>query len=657
MRKIILFVFMCLMASVKAISTENDEESVSTLFSEDINLINLDVLESRTPIGGTRIVPIFSGEWTPAQQGAFKIACELWEDVIPTSLPLIIEANMIKQNHNASSKSVLTKVRIKQQIADIGYTSTPKYNSTMTKHMAYRELTGYSESGYSFALDSLSLTKPDISIDFYLYDNMDDIYSYSLDATSITDKYDFITCAMRCIGTGLGISWTQRKINKSAEELPVDYQKITPYENIILSSLGTDNHQRYLNATQGTLSINTSNNTTYNIYAPNEWDKDLSLNYFIPSNDKKITQLMGYNFAKGYVVRDLSDTSISSFFRSFLGWNDIITIGISNSDIPKLQEFYSSTQNAIAYGDDINCEFNSTTYSTSETVKNRIHRRTSNNYLFNYNQEVNEKIITFHPNYRLDGSINQDGWTVALQKKDGSWDIVYDDPNCFSSLNINQSSLQFHEPIDNYARNYNGYYKCRISHYNSFQNNAKVRTKYIMLKTLPQKALILPQKSKFVSGQYEDAFAKTVKIEMGNLEGVTSVSVLQLNDGANIPYQFDVENFKDGYFFAIVDKEFDTFFTITYFNENGSSQKSFVFHPTTNMDNSTPISFYREDNVIHVRGGQLKEASLISLSNMSPIIQCSHDNNEIKIGDLQKGTYSLNVVDTKGTHANFKFSK
>lgn len=652
-----LFIFYFIISGHLASTADDDDYGITT-FSNNINLLNLDIPASRNIHGGTRIIPIFEGsEWTPAQQSAFKIACEIWEEALPTSLPIIIEAQMIKRNMDAGTNSILTKVTSREKNGFSEYDGWYTHLTSKMKYMAYRELTEQSGSVISFLLDSVCFTEADIHIDFYSYNNMDDIYSYSLDASTITDKYDFITTSLRCIGTGLGISWRSRRINHSTQELPVSSNQI-PYESVLLTELGNTNHQRYINAQQGNFTV-TENQNSYTIYAPTVWDNNLSLNYFVSDSTKKITQLMAYDFAKGYVVRDLIDQSSNDIFADLLGWNDIIGVGMPANDT-SFEESNQSSLTAFPYQGNLSCSFdNANTRATqqdSARLNNKKKQLLTRDYnWYNTNSFVNEKILSAHPNLRMNGSVSDYGWTVSLQKNDGSWDVVYQDNSDENTLNISYSSLLLHDIEENYARTYNGYYKCRLS-YNSYDDQT-LYVYYAKINALPQKALVAPQKSKFLSGYYEDEYTKTVKIDFGNLEGVTSVEVSQLDEGFTIPYIFTVNDFKKGYFLAVVDKEYDTTFSITYYNSNGYSIKNFIFHPTQVLQTNASLSISRQGNAIRVIGGDIQSTSLVALPTSTIVATDIHTGNVIDISSISKGTYLLQVIDRNGNHQSYKFTK
>ncbi len=69
-----------------------------TNFYSDIsnNLLNQchGLTAERIVRGGTKIVVDFQGEWTEDMKGAFNYACEIWEETLPTLLPIRITATL-----------------------------------------------------------------------------------------------------------------------------------------------------------------------------------------------------------------------------------------------------------------------------------------------------------------------------------------------------------------------------------------------------------------------------------------------------------------------------------------------------------------------------------------------------------------------------------
>ncbi len=93
-----------------------------------------------------------------------------------------------------------------------------------------------------------------------------------------------------------------------------------------------------------------------------------------------------------------------------------------------------------------------------------------------------------------------------------------------------------------------------------------------------------------------------VDIEIGikNLEGTTRVVVEQLDEGELLPYVYDVEDFKKGYFVATVDKEFSTSFTVISYNENGSTRSDAITIPPLAESEAPMFDFLMLGNSIQV---------------------------------------------------------
>ena len=145
-----------------------------------------------------------------------------------------------------------------------------------------------------------------------------DEFSYSLYNTPV-DKYDFVTVVLRDIAKGLGFisGFTANSSTGAFQNL----NKPTLYfEKIIKEALGTENiHVAYQNATRGTLSLQVPYYGNLNLYAPNDWQNGVSLNYFIPDSTKNITEILNYQLGRGSVIRNITD-NYNKLFQYLQGW-------------------------------------------------------------------------------------------------------------------------------------------------------------------------------------------------------------------------------------------------------------------------------------------------------------------------------------------------
>ena len=100
----------------------------------------------------------------------------------------------------------------------------------------------------------------------------------------------------------------------------------------------------------------------------------------------------------------------------------------------------------------------------------------------------------------------------------------------------------------------------------------------------------------------EDEYYRDVEIGLKDIEGVTRVVVSQLDEGNDMPYQYEVPDFRKGYFTATVDREFTSTFTITAYNKNGSTKsETYVLQPLT-PTTSIDLKFNVNNDQIKVFG-------------------------------------------------------
>ena len=83
----------------------------------------------------------------------------------------------------------------------------------------------------------------------------------------------------------------------------------------------------------------------------------------------------------------------------------------------------------------------------------------------------------------------------------------------------------------------------------------------------------------WVKGEYEDEYTRTVMVGFKTVESITSVEISQLDEGFTVPHIFTLPASAMNYFKAVVDKEYNTLFTITAYNDSGYSITEFVLHP------------------------------------------------------------------------------
>ncbi|MCM1518439.1 MAG: hypothetical protein NC117_07345 [Pseudoflavonifractor sp.] len=102
MRKILFSVFTCL-----AIASNAQEIYESYTYAQDEYIeqcVNLPVV--REINGGTVFNITYDGNWNYEMRGAFEYACKIWEESMPTSLPINIVAKIGKIRDKSGNKPI-----------------------------------------------------------------------------------------------------------------------------------------------------------------------------------------------------------------------------------------------------------------------------------------------------------------------------------------------------------------------------------------------------------------------------------------------------------------------------------------------------------------------------------------------------------------------
>ena len=649
-----------------AISKSQEPAKASSYYSSGI--VNQQFLLSsvRDLKGATKIVPEFEGDWTVSQIDAFKFACRIWEEVLPTSFPIRIRAVMddtyIDEDVCESDQLSDVAVVIRENEAIEG--GWPMhFPSTMAKSVVYQKFERTVVPTYwSSVLDLAYFEQPDMEITFYAYKNMDDLYSYSINGSSVNNKYDFATCVMRHIGTGLGLIWTYNKARNG--KLYLNENNLTPYEAMIFNSLNngsipTDSIRWYQNATQGVLNVG-----NLSIYAPQTWTPTVSLNYFYPDNTKKLTQLLRWDFKKGMAIRDIYDESVYGMFEDILHWYYQVAVGIGDDQACDVNSVFPETSQILSSGGTLNVSIPTGTRNAGRNenldVFRQINIRNSTDTLFNLMKK-------YHPNY-YGGSIDNYGWTVAIQKEDGTWDPVYHTDEDSSPFQCNLSALNFHYSMDNYARSYDNHLKCRVTWREDNPFHLNIYSQYFLIKTPPMPIQANSRCCKTVALVDDDEYSKVIKVGLGNLAGINRIVIGQLNDGSIVPFYYEVHDFSDRYFLATVDIEYPTVFTIKgYDSDNNYSIMTFTYNPLLDDDEIT-LNFTRNGDFINISpqrrnhsSGLAKWYSISKLNVSGNSVKASGRNividDKIDIGTLDAGAYAIHVYDIKGKRHEYKFYK
>ena len=148
-------------------------EDVSVL-SEAVVPKELNLPIVRTVYGGTKIIPIYEGNWTNEMKGAFEYACKIWEEAMPTTFPIKIKVVLDETNSMYLNKSVLSSILTKVHSHAGESFSYDPFSAVSTvmqiKGTFYDEFSGKSQTHiYDGILDETMFLEPDVVIRYYNY--------------------------------------------------------------------------------------------------------------------------------------------------------------------------------------------------------------------------------------------------------------------------------------------------------------------------------------------------------------------------------------------------------------------------------------------------------------------------------------------------------
>lgn len=674
MKKICIIISLISLISTNALS-QNELEVYSYASDEYLDIFH-DLPVVREINGGTVIRITYEGDWTNEMKGAFEYACKIWEEKLPAMLPLNITAK-IARIRDSSGKKTLSKV------SPIGHNIRDTYNYellSLKPQVKYVILKEYHNTSprqfYERVRDSTYFDEPDMLITYN--QALLDEFSFSLSPKQ-TDKYDFVTIALRDIAKGLGICCDCYTYDN---KLIFRNQYLTRYEFELKNKLGaTDSVQGLQNAKGGDVRV-----CGYKLYTPETWEQGLSLNAFVPEEEDSPIQLLSYEFGKGTIIRDLQEFPFMGFATGYLGWFDLVTISIGNAGGESIS---GSTDAKIPFaGCNIPVEDGAITKS-HHLQADSINRKmvSLGNYSDEFEDEDDEENYHFHEYYDEYlwkynhntqtlypmGDKRYFQCTAALLKKDGTWDIVKHyawEPQ----LTISTSDFELHEPIENYARTPDGFLRCRVTNTGAsgkYGIKNLYRVKYYVVESLPQK-IELSYSGLYNEGttyklmNSDDEYLRDVKIGLKNLEGADRIVVEQLDEGDAVPFRYEVTDFKDGYFIATVDKEFYSSFTVIAYNNNGSTRsETFTLAPLEPWEETSYTSILHDKiDITALFNGRRKFTSDLNydIIRVSPydisVVQKGKTtmNETINISSLSTGTYILKL-ELNGNVRSMKFRK
>ncbi len=679
------FITIIIMATCALIAYAQQTDTIvcENFATEVFKGVNVTMPQYREINSGSKFLVRYEGVWSEEMTGAFEYAVKMWEEVLPTTLPINIVA---KVKTIRGTKKVLSRVTYPTHNFNGNFVSSFATPYTMLKRVVFIEHhRSFKERFNDQITDTKIFNDDDITIEF----NKDMLgeFSYSLDGAPQSDKYDFVTVALRDIALGLGFG-TNFTANPLENKMIFTNARFTPYESLVMESINsTDPYVAYQNATSGQVTVNLMSEGTIkfgelSVYAPENWENGLSLKYMIPDEENNLTKLLTYDFGKGYIMRDLSGVDWNKLFAAALNWRTETRVGAKGGSI---KENGSSNdilpyKGSVTFGLDLNpargknseghvsSDIYLTDNQTSKTAAS-----ISSNILDDYCEPFN----LFCPNGP--GSTDVRGISLCALLKNGKWDQLYYQFRTMgnTSITLNIDELPLHYSENEYARGTTGGLRYRLSQCSGEYDNIygvpsfHYKTKYFTRDFTPQKAVIkyskpfIPEMEEYhnISSQSDEYFIDAM-IGIRNIEGTEKIIVEQLEDGEELPFEYDVTDFRDGYFIANLDRECTTQMNVISINKNGSSKSEVITIPPLGYPDKS-ITFSKNGDLITINGiasRAFESGNLIGCitgiyGNLPYFSFATFKNGAIDISQLSSGYYQLELRHGKNNilgHYRFK---
>ena len=677
-----LFFFMALLLSLT--TAASDGSTTWSILVTGGDTLTRDWLPAQRTIYGTsKIVTQFDNEqlWDEDMKGAFLYACQIVEEVIPTSYPLRVKARLVPTNSNAPSTPVLSEVVSHKYNYTYGNHSTNSFQALSSRIKAskfYSDTRMVYDTIFNSMLTVGLFTSSDVEVNIRLYDDMSDIYSYSIANECATGRYDFVSMVIRSLMKGFGFFVDFRDaVNVQSQTLDLSqYKPLNYYDGGICETLSycDDNHEAYQYVTGGSF----QSNVWDTLYAPVLWNDDLSMNYYTGSGlaGNYISRVLKLNYGKGSVLRCLQDVNTYGWFRHLLCWRG--AIALEEVSDHWLDEFTAFTHQPVPYHGMIHFDAptqNLELICPTITGNPMQFRTTTHRASATESNEVRQYLKQYHPNYTPDGQTTHEGYAVAIQLKDGTWDVLsYGSGTTMVGDSINTATFLLNNDIGAYARTCDGYLKCRVTHHyydpqNVSPTNNIYHVKYFLLAWLPQKVQLSERRG--VDYDDDEYYARDLVMTLSGLEGATHVYVSQQEEGDPFPFTYEITDFKSGSFIATVDKELYTTLRVMAINANGSTlSDTYTIAPVLGDGLSFNMQFTGSSITLTPRQSRLSDKQLLesyviqpveltgtASARSQPARSAVFSGNTIDISGLPRGMYVLKVTDTRGRQHQYKFSK
>lgn len=681
-----LFLFLVMVNTMTLLGQNSNTITSDNYVSQAFKGIFVDMPDYREVNSGSKLVVKYEGEWPAEMQGAFEYAVKIWEEVLPMTLPIRITA---KIGNIRGSANVLSRVSF--DTYDYNGRQVNQFASPMSmiKSVLLQEYHSSQRHRFYDEINDVSILEDnDITITYNI--NMINDCDFSLDGTPNENKYDFVTVVLRDIAIGLGFT-TSFTADVNNNKFNITNGRLTPFESLVMNSLNTsDPFVAFTNATKGKVDISLQNwggiiFDSLSLYAPTTWVNGKSLRFMIPNNNP-ISKLLTYDFGKGYIMRDLSGVDWDDVFCGALDWRRDLTTGSAAGSVSSI----GTSNDILPYKGTVSLSFNRTDQNmflrkegVSEQQSHVIKALTDKGQLSN--NPLNSTIISMNDYckkynaFSPDGPSSYPGVSLSVLKKDGSWDCIYKTYYSYEPITIDIENIKLNYSESEYARGTTGglryrltqctkhydnlyggtYHSYRIKYFTRDYTPQKANIRYIESYTIPKKAI----KTETETLTQDDGFID-VKIGIANIEGTKKIVVEQLEEGETFPYQYEISDFRKGYFIANLDCECTTKITVICYNDNGFQRSNTLTIPARGLSNGE-LSFTRNKDNIRIDGIQDLNMnsnnigySITCLSQINKMVQSGRvSSNTIGIENLPNDLYILSVYNNSGLLGRFKFKK
>lgn len=583
--------------------------------------------DARILNSGSKIIVEYEGDWPEDMKGAFEYAAKIWEENIPMCVPLHIKARVSDDDTMTGYLSSVYMFTASSPYVSGTHGDYLNFPSSLVKSQMlteYNRMGGCSLFNHPSIDRGYMLTCDDMEITYN--SGMADEFSFNLDAEVDADKYDFVTLAMRDIAFGLGMANGLLADSVNGRMLFSD-DGHTPFEELILDSIGWDDGaDTYSNATAGTVAPGFG----LSLYAPNPFVNGKSLRFTVAEDGNPLNYLLSHDFGKGFVMRDIANYDWTAFFGSALGWDPGIVVG---SDTGSLEEMLVSEQTLPFKG-----SFSFENAMQDSGIKSRMgeHEVFASDNAAAILSESGFSTTDFLRKHSLmadsekDSSLPRD--ILSIQLKDGSWDVVKSQSVMQGPLVVNLDDA-LPRPEEEYARSTTGKLKYRIvrkkmkssSMFGEYTKPENLEVRYFTREFTPQTPVISytgkimePETVAFSEQDYYDFV--DVKVEISNVEGALQMAVEQMDEGEIVPFTYEIEDFRKGYFVANLDPECSTTLTLISANKNGLRRSNTICIPAlVNHDRDIAFRVGREAVEISGLGEAETQRGKISYTLTSPL--------------------------------------